>query len=210
MSFGTIAALLASGAISSAAQLRANQNNIQQQQRANSESVNLANTAHQREVLDLKLAGLNPILSAGGAGASVPSLGVSSEQNIGQGVADGIKSAADLVSDQYKAGVKNMRANTESINLQNSALSKELDVQKNEMETRKILSELELDAAQDFAGISTKTDSKGKVVTTYDSSRYHSAKNLFYDAIKSDVKDRGNKNWRNNLNSFLGLGNLLK
>lgn len=63
-----------------AMQEKINAENKALQQETNATSIELANTAHQREIEDLKKAGLNPILSAGGSGAVTPSLGTAQMQ----------------------------------------------------------------------------------------------------------------------------------
>lgn len=94
-----------------------NQMNRQNADRMMDFQRDMSGSAHQREVNDLRLAGLNPILSAGGSGASTPGGAQFEAQDPLKGVSAGMDTAIAIRSQNKDlaakdAGIANADADT--------------------------------------------------------------------------------------------------
>lgn len=135
----------------------------------------MANTAHQREIADLKKAGLNPLLSAGGSGAPSPQ-GAAGSGSTASGTAATMKSTfvpldalgmlkyvaeSDLLTaqaDNLRAGAENYKSSTSYTNAkgprEERLATQEIARSKDEMLRNKIdkLKGKAIDAVIDNAG----------------------------------------------------------
>lgn len=94
MSWYQAAAQIGSGLLSRSGQSEANKTNIKLQKEQLAWQERMSNTAHQRQVADLQAAGLNPMLSVSGTGASTPNVAPARVENVEEDAAKYYSAAA--------------------------------------------------------------------------------------------------------------------
>jgi CCR4-NOT transcriptional regulation complex NOT5 subunit len=131
-----IAGTALSGGASAYGQYSANKQNAQLAQNQMDFQERMSSTAHQREVRDLRLAGLNPILSGtGGMGASSGPGATASMDNVaGAGVASALE-ALTKITQSYLIREQTDRAKAETENIKTTNPQIRAQTKKTEQET---------------------------------------------------------------------------
>ena len=121
---GAIGGALLGGAASFFGQQSANRTNYKIAKKQMEFQERMSNTAHQREVADLRAAGLNPLLSAGGSGASTPSGASATMQNSFSDLGHNLARSPEVIMalEQQRAHIDQTRAQEALITSQKSGV----------------------------------------------------------------------------------------
>lgn len=186
-------AALLTGGTSLVGQYFQNQANSAQAQRQMDFQRDMSDTAHLREVADLKSAGLNPMLSALGSGASSPGGAMAQQGNLGEGIEKGVNTAIAIKNQQADLQLKGQQgANTAADTVNKDAENKLINAQsaataidaKNKLLQSKVLE-------QTLPSIIKKAKAEGD----------YSELNQIMGVIQSGANSAG---------SILGIGNMFK
>lgn len=218
-----------SNTINSATQMAINDQNAKLQYQINADqieaarmnnetAINLANTAHQREVMDLRDANLNPILSANGNGSAVPALdtpGLEAPDMQAPTISNPLSSLASSLAsavqvndahelNEARLGVLGMKGNPKAHvpqpdtinNLNSSLVASRLQAENDriDLERQKIANERQMEALKthaqwDLVGEDGLVDPR------------RPAYELMREGLLSDLKMRANQNFRAGINS---------
>lgn len=162
---GPVLGAVGSGMLSNAGQRDANDRSIDfARERMNWEE-RLSSTAHQREVADLRAAGLNPILSAGG-GASTPSGAspmISSEL---EGAANSAQALPRLAADLAFIKAQTAKAKTaQAVDLKTAEL---LDAQKRVASSNSVISDANAYSARQKMAAEMRLNADGNILGAMD------------------------------------------
>lgn len=145
--------LLGAAAIASAGAIYNNRQQAKFQKSTNDTAISLANTAHQREVEDLRLAGLNPILSATGSGAPTPSLGTPNLDNVLDGFGSNARGIGEMLSKQRSLSNDSLKLDNDARKLENrrnkETLSSDINSAKALADREAVQAQFDRELAQD-------------------------------------------------------------